>query len=75
MDCLFCCDLDCFSFLDSLPPALTHICLLDCESLPPAPILACTVHALISPLGLFVFIVLVLNELHMDPQSADSSLQ
>ncbi len=39
------------------------------------PILACTVHALISPLRLFVFIVLVLNKLHMDPQSADSSLQ
>ncbi len=58
-----------------MSPAPTHICLLDCESLPPALILACTVHALISPLRLFVFIVLVLNKLHMDPQPADSSLQ
>ncbi len=43
--------------------------------MPPAPILACSVHALISPLRLFVCIVLVLNKLHMDPQSADSALQ
>ncbi len=43
--------------------------------MPPAPILACTVHALIRPLRLLVFIVLLLNKLHMDPQSADSLLQ
>ncbi len=64
------CLLDC----DSLPPALTRTCLLDCDSLPPAPISACIVNALISPLRLHVCIVLLLNKLHMDPQSTDSMI-
>ncbi len=75
MDCLFCYDLDCFSFCDFLPPAPTRICLLDCDSLPPALIFACIVNALLSPLRLLVCTELLFNKLHMDPQSTDSSLQ
>ncbi len=62
-------------FCDSLLPAPTRICLLDCDSLPPALIFACIVNALFSPLRLFVCAALLFNKLHMDPQSTDSSLQ